>query len=173
MNNIFYISDTHFNHSNILNFTDSKTGLKIRPNFSCVKEMNEILIQNWNSIVKPQDKIYHLGDVIFGPNSEYDKILSRLNGKKRLIVGNHDNLKDNNLLKFFPKIMLWRLFKEHDFLCSHVPIFQGEIRKAKFNVHGHIHQNDDVSSIHLNISVEKTNFFPVSIEEIKKRLKNK
>lgn len=173
MNNIFFISDTHWSHSNILRFTDSKSGELIRPQFNSIEEMNETLIQNWNKVVTPQDKVYHLGDVIFGANQNFDKILSRLNGKKRLIAGNHDDLKDQNLTKHFQKISLWRIFKEFDFLVSHVPIFHGEIRKVKFNVHGHIHQNPDVSPFHLNISVEKTNYIPISVEEVIQRLKRK
>lgn len=173
MTNIWFISDTHFNHKNILQFTTFEGGPRIRPEFDSLEEMNETIIQNWNKLVTPQDKVYHLGDVIFGPNKDYDKVLSRLNGKKRLVVGNHDDLSDPNLTRHFQKIMMWRIFKEFDFVASHVPIFHGEIRKVKFNVHGHIHEKDDVSPTHHNISIEKTSYRPVNIDEIKERLSKK
>lgn len=90
MSNIWIISDTHFNHKNILGFTDSE-GKKFRGDlFKDVSDMNEQMIYNWNSVIKPEDKVYHLGDVYFGSQPEADAILSRLMGKKRLIVGNHD-----------------------------------------------------------------------------------
>jgi len=67
---IWVISDTHFDHANILNFTD-KVGKPTR-NFADVDEMNETMIANWNSVVKPGDKVYHLGDVLFGTQTRVD-----------------------------------------------------------------------------------------------------
>ncbi len=173
MSNIWFISDTHFNHANVLKFTYYEGGPKIRPDFETVEEMNEVMIQNWNKAIKPEDKVYHLGDVMFGNSKHYYSILSRLNGKKRLIVGNHDDIKDPALSSHFQKIQMWNYFKEHDFLVTHVPIIRPEICKVKFNVHGHIHQNDDPSPVHLNISVEKTNFAPIHLDEVKARLAKK
>jgi len=171
-NNLWFISDTHFNHSNILNFQD-KNGKKFRGDiFSSVEEMNEIMIQNWNSLVKPQDKIYHLGDVFFGSQTEANKILSRLNGKKRLILGNHDKLnKHSILLNHFEKIMMW--WPHERMIFSHVPLAKDQMRTRSgdaFNVHGHIHQNESPSKFHCNVSVEKTNFSPVHFDELVKRL---
>jgi calcineurin-like phosphoesterase family protein len=165
MTKIFVISDTHFNHANILKFTD-EGGYPVRPGFKNVSDMNEFMIRSWNDTVGPEDHVYHLGDVYFGPDDAADDILSRLNGKKRLIVGNHDEIKSRVLQKHFQKMMLWRLFKEHDILLTHVPIHQSEIRKAKYNVHGHIHQNDAPSSSHINVSVEKTGYRPILLDDI-------
>lgn len=90
--NIWFISDTHFQHKNIaLVFTDAKTGKRVR-NFNSVQEMDETMIQNWNSVVKYGDIVYHLGDVFFGNAESADKILQRLNGEKKLIMGNHDHM---------------------------------------------------------------------------------
>ena len=62
-NNVWVISDTHFGHKNILSFKDKDTGDAIRGKvFSSIDEMDETLIDNWNRVVKPGDKIYHLGD---------------------------------------------------------------------------------------------------------------
>ena len=76
---IWVISDTHFNHSNILTFSD-KVGNPVRA-FSSVEEMNEIMIDRWNSVVKPGDKVYHLGDVLFGDKEAFSRLWPRLNGR--------------------------------------------------------------------------------------------
>ena len=89
MSDIFVISDTHFNHVNMLTFK-SKDGSLIRPNFKDVDHMNEIMINNWNTVIKPDDQVIHVGDVIFGRSDLYGNILARLNGIKTLIMGNHD-----------------------------------------------------------------------------------
>lgn len=80
---IFYTSDTHFGHSNIIRFCN-------RP-FASVDEMNEKLISNWNSAVGPEDDIYHLGDFAMGSKDAVPAILARLNGRKHLVWGNHDS----------------------------------------------------------------------------------
>lgn len=168
MSEIYVISDTHLNHKNILTFLD-KDGKKFRGDrFDSIEGMNETIIDNWNKTVTPQDKIYHLGDVYFGPQKEADAILSRLNGKKRLIVGNHDCIygKGNPLQKYFQKIYMWRLFKEFNMCLTHVPIHRDSFRKVEFNVHGHIHQNDSYGPEYINVCVEKMNYTPVHIEAI-------
>lgn len=172
MSNIWVISDTHFNHANILGFLDSN-GKKFRGDrFKDVTEMNETIIENWNKVVRPEDKIYHLGDVYFGAQQDADKILSRLMGKKRLIVGNHDTIygKGNVLHKHFQKLYMWRLFKEFNMLLSHVPIHRDSFRKVEYNVHGHIHQQNSPSKDYINVCVEKTDYKPVHIEDVIKSL---
>lgn len=171
MANIWVTSDHHFNHVNILRFLD-KDKKKFRGDlFKDVTDMNEQMIYNWNSVVKPEDKVYHLGDVYFGNQHEADIILSRLMGKKRLIVGNHDCVygKGNVLHKHFKKIYMWRLFKEHNMVLTHVPIHEDNFRKVEYNVHGHIHQNDPSGPKYINVSVERTNYTPVHIEEVVKK----
>ena len=79
---VFFTSDTHFYHANIINFCG-------RP-FKNVEVMNETLIANWNSVVGPDDIVFHLGDFCLGGSAEWTNILNRLNGKIYLIVGNHD-----------------------------------------------------------------------------------
>jgi calcineurin-like phosphoesterase family protein len=83
--NIFLISDTHFGHENMYKFT-GLDGLRVRAKFANASEGDEYMIQAWNQTVKPQDHVYHLGDVAFGPIS----IVQKLNGHKRLVLGNHD-----------------------------------------------------------------------------------
>jgi calcineurin-like phosphoesterase family protein len=84
---LFVISDTHFGHANILTFR-GQDGALIRPGFSSVEEMDEFMVERWNSVVRPSDHVYHLGDVTM--KAPGLGIVKRLNGKKRLVRGNHD-----------------------------------------------------------------------------------
>jgi len=85
---IWFISDTHFGHKNIIQYSN-------RP-FSSVEEMNEHMVNEWNALVKPNDEIYHLGDFAFMPFTDFKKLLWRLNGIKHHIRGNHDKMIDQN-----------------------------------------------------------------------------
>ena len=171
MPNIWFISDTHFNHANILKFKDADDSYFRGDRFTSVDHMNDVMIDNWNSCVQPNDKIYHLGDVHFGADKDCDTILSKLNGHKRLIVGNHDKItRGSPLIKHFSKILLWWPFE--GFIFSHVPLREDQMRTRKgdvMNVHGHIHQNNSPSHRHINISVEKTDYKPVNIDELRSR----
>jgi calcineurin-like phosphoesterase family protein len=170
MSNIFVISDTHFNHENILKFKD-KDDKPVR-NFSDVHEMNEIMIKNWNAMIGTKDKVYHLGDVYFGNADRASKILSRLNGKKRLVLGNHDNFKGSVLHKFFEKVMLWRRF-DH-LLLTHVPVHESTLSEGRFekrdmwNIHGHIHQNQSPKGRYHCVCVEHTAYAPVPLDKLLK-----
>ena len=82
MEKIFVISDPHFNHKNIIEYCD-------RP-FETVESMNHALIENWNSVVGPEDIIFCLGDFVLGNKEDIIEIGQQLNGNKILILGNHD-----------------------------------------------------------------------------------
>lgn len=172
--NIWVVSDTHFNHANILTFKDS-IGKATRP-FSDVEEMNETMIERWNSVVKPGDKVYHLGDVLFGHNKQewMNTNWSRLNGSKRLVIGNHDNVRFFTVGGFFKKVMLWRQFNDWGLLFTHVPVHPSTLGESHrfgdkpiLNVHGHIHQNKSPEGNYKCVCVEQTNYTPVNIEELK------
>lgn len=83
MENIWFTADTHFGHKNIIKYTK-------RP-YASTTEMDEALILNWNSVVGPEDDVYHLGDVALCSPERLSDILYRLNGRIHLIVGNHEN----------------------------------------------------------------------------------
>lgn len=171
MPNIWITSDTHFNHANILNFTDFD-GKKVRP-FSSVDEMNEIMIERWNECVKSGDKIYHLGDVFFGSKSWIEENWSRLNGQKRLIVGNHDDIPYIVNQRMFAKVEMWRMFSEFNLLLTHVPVSISTLNERRFkdrpmtNVHGHIHSNPSPEGPYRCVCVEQTDYRPINIEELK------
>lgn len=167
MRNIFFISDTHFGHSNICKFTDNK-GKKVRP-FDNACEMDEQIIKNWNSVVAEHDKVYHLGDVAI-PRKGLD-ILERLNGNKVLIKGNHDIFKLNDYTKHFRDIR--GAFVMDDIIFTHVPVHTQNKGRFKANVHGHLHSdvirdlNGEIDNFYINVSVEQINYTPISYESIK------
>lgn len=167
MAEIFFTSDPHYCHSNILTFvsTDHPSG-KVRSEFKSVDEMNETLIENHNKVVSPEDKVYICGDVGFN-RIGLEAILPRLNGHMRLILGNHDGFKMSFYSNYFEKIMESRQID--GLLFTHRPVLLGNTeRKVKGNVHGHIHeQNIDHDLRYLNISVERTEYTPVSFEWIR------
>lgn len=167
MNDIWFISDTHFRHANILKFI-GKDGSPIRPGFCCVEQMDACMIDNWNRVVKPGDHVWHLGDFALG-GKDCSAIVNRLNGRKRLCVGNHDNVKE--IAPFFEKVVLWRIFKEFNFTCTHIPLREGQMRKTAFNMHGHIHQNLMEDPHYINVCVEHTNYTPVHLDEILAKIK--
>jgi calcineurin-like phosphoesterase family protein len=88
---VFFTSDTHFGHTNIIRYDP-------RP-FAGVQEMNEALIKNWNSVVGPKDTVYHLGDVSILRPSSTKEILARLQGRICLIRGNHEKSAEHRLCR--------------------------------------------------------------------------
>jgi calcineurin-like phosphoesterase family protein len=181
MANIWLTSDTHFHHENILKFTDSEGQLIRGARFSSVQEMDECMLENWNSVVKPGDKVYHLGDVMMGSKEQFTKFWNRLNGSKRLIVGNHDDIKFLTTGGFFAKIQMWRMFPEFGLMLTHVPIHINSLYRypnkdgtdgltepeALLNVHGHIHQNPSPPGPYRCVCVEQINYTPINIEELR------
>jgi calcineurin-like phosphoesterase family protein len=171
------ISDTHFNHKNILNFKDDN-GNPVR-SFSSVEEMNETMIERWNEYVKPGDKIYHLGDVFFGHMKWVDNNWTRLKGRKRLVVGNHDHIQIIVKTGMFERVQMWHILDEHNLLLTHVPVshqtsFHDRVKCGKkplTNVHGHIHANLSPIGRYVNVCVEATDYRPIHIDELAKLAK--
>lgn len=158
MSQVFLTSDTHFFHKKILEFERAA-----RP-FSSVEEMNEVLIDNWNSVVTKRDTVWHLGDVCFG-KIENLEILSRLNGTKNLILGNHDQHGIHNYLRYFRKI---EAAKKYDgYLWTHIPVHPGQFYRFIGNVHGHLHSGKIEDPRYVCVSVERYNLAPIAWEEIK------
>lgn len=158
MRDIWLISDTHFSHENIIGYCD-------RP-FKDKFEMNQCMQDNWSDTVKDGDIVYHLGDVYFN----YCPDLGQLPGKKRLILGNHDNAKDMRLREYFKKIQLWRMFPEFGLLLTHVPVHENTLERSKgnlTNVHGHTHANGSPKGPYKSVCVELTDYKPINIEDLR------
>jgi calcineurin-like phosphoesterase family protein len=165
MTEIWVTSDTHFFHENIIQYCG-------RP-FANAELMNECLVENWNSVVKPGDKVYHLGDVAMGKGykEELGTLMSKLHGSKRLIVGNHDDIPFLAKGGWFKKVSMWRVFTEYNLLLTHVPVHESSIHErivvnGGVNVHGHIHTHDSPAGPYFNACVEKTNYTPIHLEDI-------
>lgn len=173
---IWLISDTHFNHQGILGF-ERADGKPVRP-FTTVEEMNETLISNWNSVVKPGDKVYHLGDVLFGEDKAgwMDANMKRMHGKKRLIFGNHDEPHLFVGKGHFQKTSVERYFKEHGLLMSHRPLNKDTLGEKRYdgasvvNVHGHYHTNPSPVGPYFCVCVEQINYTPIHIEDVVARV---
>ena len=164
---IYYISDLHFGHSNIIKLCN-------RP-FQSLEEMNDVLINNWNSKVTNGDKVYIIGDLFFRNQNNPEEILSKLKGKKYLIVGNHDKswLKKIDTSKYFESVDNMLIFsngKNKVTLC-HYPMMSFE---GDYLIHGHIHNNKNADywtllksmDNALNASAEINNYTPVTFEEL-------
>jgi calcineurin-like phosphoesterase family protein len=163
--NRFVISDTHFNHENIIRYCD-------RP-FANAKEMNEAIIENWNSIVKSKDVVYHGGDFGFGDITQLIDLRNKLNGTMRLILGNHDkryNLKGwlKGILKFDDHVYDCPIILDDFFILSHYPIFL-EANSVFANIYGHLHQNlysNPKNLCYFNMCVEQHDYKPVAWEDV-------
>lgn len=176
MTDTWLYSDTHFGHRNMLTFKRDD-GSPVRP-FTTVEEMDEHMIECWNSVVKKDDRIYHLGDVCF-KLEHLTAIMPRLNGRKVLIKGNHDQLSVNQYMRYFDDI---RAYDRLDcYMLSHVPIHPASLGfKTPFQIHGHTHYrnvtmlNESGEKIedprYFNASVENINYTPIAFEELRNLL---
>ena len=167
MANTFLISDTHFGHGNILTFKQ-EDGSPLRP-FTSVEEMDEEMIKRWNETVKPNDKVYHLGDVAI-PKRGLD-CLARLNGDKILIRGNHDIYKLKDYAKYFRDIRGYHVLDQMIF--SHIPVHPDSKGRFKANIHGHLHarrvmMDGAIDPYYYCVSVENIDYRPINFEEIKR-----
>ena len=172
----FFTSDTHFFHANILKFTDD-AGNRIRP-FDGVEEMHEYMIEKWNSVVGDNDYVYHLGDVTFRYDGGFNNLMTRLKGKKRLIVGNHDKIWNPALQLHFEKVDIWKGFSNKGdegrggFTASHFKLRLETLRDGTCNVHGHTHQNIDPDKHYINVCGEVRDYTPVHMDQILLEIKN-
>lgn len=128
---VFTTADTHFEHDNILGFC--------RPQYASISEMNEDIVYRWNSTVRPQDTVYHLGDVALTGGDEEKKkvvwdILDRLNGTLYLIAGNHDQ---PWIYPWFDKV--FGVKERKNCILTHVPVHPSQKGRFRLNIHGHLH----------------------------------
>jgi calcineurin-like phosphoesterase family protein len=139
MSRTWYWGDLHLGHKNIVKFT-GKDGERIRP-FSSIEEHDETLIENNNKVVRPEDRVYLAGDIAI--NRKAIPLIKKMNGRKKLIKGNHDIFKLKDYLDAgIEDIVSYRVYPEHDLLVSHIPVHTNQLeRRFRFNLHGHLHSN--------------------------------
>ena len=170
MANVFLVSDTHFGHAGVCHFTNYD-GTKLRP-WDNPEEMDEAMIERWNAVVKPNDKVYHLGDVVI--NRKALKTLHRLNGDKVLIKGNHDIFRLNEYTEHFRDIRGYHVL--NGMILSHIPVHEESIARFGVNIHGHLHSNrvmkdGVIDPRYFNVSVEQIDFTPISIDDLRQKVK--
>ena len=164
----FVTSDPHYSHANICTFMNND-GSKVRP-WTDVNEMNEAMVERHNKAVRPNDKVYFLGDIAF--HKKYLTILERLNGKKVLIKGNHDIEKITEYLKYFYDIRGVHIYNK--FCMSHIPIHPDSLGRFTGNIHGHLHNKrvmlgNKIDHRYISACVEHHNYTPISFEELQKQ----
>ena len=167
MSKTWFISDTHFGHNNIIKFTD-KDGNRTRP-FDSIEEHDEMIIQNVNKVVRPEDRLYVMGDVAM-KRKDIQQV-GKLNGRKKLIKGNHDIFKLEDYTPYFDDIVACRVYPEQGFIFTHIPIHPSNLEhRFKFNMHGHLHQNVVNNDLrYMNLCLEHTFMQPVDFNEIEAR----
>jgi len=150
---IYFTADTHFG--------DERLNLYQRDLIaSSAKEIDDLIIKNWNDIVKDEDTIYHLGD--FTTKKEFLPIANQLNGYKILIKGNYDDqFTDEELLRYFNEVYENRLVK--GYYLNHYPN-KGSMNY--FNLVGHIHGLWKVQRNMINVGCDAWHFKPISLERI-------
>jgi calcineurin-like phosphoesterase family protein len=161
--NTWFISDTHFGHEKCCTTFKRDDGSPLRP-FRGAWEMDEALIERWNEVVKPEDKVYHLGDVAI--KKENLAPLARCNGSKRLIRGNHDIFPTKDYLTYFKEIYGVRVLTEHKLILSHIPLALDCMPRMGWNVHGHLHANKMQHKAYINVSVEQIDYRPIHLDEV-------
>jgi calcineurin-like phosphoesterase family protein len=163
MTKTFVVSDTHFSHKDILTWLGKDGDLIRGKHWQTIEQMNEAIVDNWNSVVEPGDTVYHLGDVFYGSTAKFLGIWNRLNGTKHLILGNHDDAKfftRNNLVK---SIQLFHRDYERGVIMSHMPL-HSEFMYGLHNVHGHLHHMTSPSPDHTCASLEQTGYCPIDLD---------
>ncbi len=180
---VWLVSDTHFGHEKTCTVFKREDGSPLRP-FSCAEEMDEYMVKAWNECVKPNDKVYHLGDVVI--NRKFLNVLGRLNGDKVLIRGNHDIFKLEDYTQYFRDVRGYHVM--NGLILSHVPVHTDSLARFGANIHGHLHANrvmkargvdaktgeilysSDIDPRYHCVCVEHTDFAPILFEDVLKRI---
>lgn len=171
------IADTHFGHQGVCNFTRAD-GSPLRP-WDTAAEMDKALIENWNSLVSDEDRVYLLGDVSMSTRGL--DALYLVKGRKVLVKGNHDVSKLPQYTRHFDDIRAYVVGKIGDsrdhYILSHIPIHPQSLgERFKVNIHGHLHANRILMATgqpderYQNVSVEQTNFSPILLQDVIKRV---
>lgn len=169
--NIFFISDLHLGHSNIINFTYAD-GTRLRE-FDNIDEHDDFVINAINAVVTPSDRLIIVGDCVM--NKKFMHRIAEINGRKTLVMGNHDPVDHAYLTPYFEKIA--GAIEMSEFIVTHIPVHPNQLDyRFKGNIHGHLHghpvrmlMQQGADSRYFNVSVESLKYTPISLEQIKKQ----
>lgn len=166
----FIISDTHFGHENIISYCN-------RP-FETVEQMDDEMIKRWNSVVGKEDIVYHLGDFALGNKESIKNYKNKLNGRIRLVLGNHDHLRFNTYYELeFDRVYDRPIVLEDSYILSHSPKINTDIQTSLFvNIYGHIHTDvnyPNVTNCSFCACCERMNYTPIEFDKIKKLIKER
>ena len=126
-NRVYAIADTHFGHAKIAALRG----------YTSVEEHDRDLVSRWNSTVRKNDTVWHLGDVYFGGKDAHH-IIAQLNGVKRLVLGNHDTYGIQIYQLYFDKI--FGAAQMYGCILTHIPVADQQLQtRYRLNVHGHLH----------------------------------
>ena len=156
MNEVFVIGDTHFGHKRIIEFEREN-----RP-FDSIEAHDQTLVERWNAVVGKKDSVIHLGDAVFGAGSF--GVLARLNGVKKLVMGNHDRYPAARYLEHFTKIM--GSAEYGDCILTHIPVHPCQFPRYRLNIHGHMHSEKIEDPRYVCVSAEHTGLKPVRLLDI-------
>ena len=180
----FLVSDTHFGHEKTCTVFKREDGSPLRP-FASAEEMDEEMIRRWNDRVRPNDKVYHLGDVVM--SRKFLQVLSRLNGDKVLIRGNHDIFQLADYTQYFRDVRGYDV--KNGMILSHIPVHTESLARFGTNIHGHLHAHrvmkmrgvdvrtgevlysDEIDPRYHCVCVEHTDYAPISLEEVYDRIR--
>lgn len=168
MRNTFFTADTHFGHHNIIKFCS-------RP-FANIEEMDEILVERWNNVVKVNDIVYHLGDIAWGSNGILQYV-PRLNGEIHVIPGNHDRINQSNAFVFnkvHPGYIDIKVSNHEPVTLSH--FCMRVWHKSHFNswhLYGHSHGMLEPVGKSWDVGVDANDYRPVHLDEIRQIMKNR
>jgi calcineurin-like phosphoesterase family protein len=167
MSKTWVIADPHFGHAGVCKFTSKDGVTPLRP-WDDPAEMDGALINNWNTLVNDEDRVYVLGDVAMTKKALWP--LKVLKGRKVLVKGNHDGEKLSIYTEFFDDIRAYVVKK--GIIMSHIPIHPGSLGRWQFNIHGHLHdgvvRKDDMTPDprYVCVSVEHTDYRPLDLQTI-------
>lgn len=179
MGDLFFTSDTHYGHANIIRYCN-------RP-FGSPEEMHETMIERWNSKVKPGDVVYHIGDFAMRMGvPEVETIVRRLQGEVHLVLGNHD-LKNKSVLRacgFAEKVPYKELkVGEQKIVMCHYPFLTwNKSHHGSWDLHGHCHgtlkprscpfcqKTEESTARRMDVGVDCWNFYPISFEEVRQQM---
>lgn len=168
--NIFFTSDLHFYHANVIKYCN-------RP-WDSAEEMNEGLIANWNSVVRDNDKVWILGDLFFCGHEESLSILKRLKGRKHLILGNHDKMIRNQkqvqaeFERVYPDLYEESIAGVKVVMCHYPLLTWNKAHYGSFMLHGHSHGTAryPFTGRIMDVGVDSNNYTPISWEDIHQKL---